>query len=174
MWQRLKTTVLFQHPRMQILEDDVKLPNGEIIQYLKFGGTTNGVCIICVRGDEVLVQQEYSYPPDALLYQFPGGAIEANEEPEAAAKREVLEESGFEADSVTSLGFFYINNRRDSAKMFVYLAEDGTAGRDTNQDLEENITSQWIKIPQLQKMIAEGEIHNFSILASWALYQNRS
>lgn len=172
MWQRIKTHTLLRHPRLQVFEDDIKLPTGEIIQYLRFA-STNGVCIICIQGDEVLVQQEYSYPPDAILYQFPGGAIEIDETPEQAAEREVLEESGYKADSLTQLGFFYTNNRRDSAKMFVFLAENGTSGLKTNQDKEEEITSEWIKISDLQHMITEGGITNFSMLASWALFQNR-
>lgn len=171
MWTRTKTRKLFTHPRLQIVEDDVKLPSGEMIQYLRFENTTDGVCIICVKGGKVLVQQEYSYPPDAILYQFPGGAIEKGEKPIEAARREVFEESGFKTSNLKDLGFFYLNNRRDKAKMYVFLATEGEEMTETYQDKEESITSEWMPVGTLQEMIAQGKMTNFSLLASWALYR---
>lgn len=171
MWIRLKTNKLLVHPRLQVVEDDVRIPSGEIIQYLRYKNTTDGVCIICVRNDKVLVQQEYSYPPNQVLFQFPGGAIEKGETADAAARRELLEESGYVVSSLKELGFFYTNNRRSDSKMYVYLAADGDTSSTTNQDKEEDIASKWIPIYKLQEMIATGKVTNFSLLASWALFQ---
>jgi ADP-ribose pyrophosphatase len=173
MWQRLKTSVLLDHPRLKVLEDDVRLPNGEVIQYLRFADSNDSVCLVCIKDGKVLIQQEYSYPPAAMLYQFPGGAIEPGETPQTAAKRELLEESGVKARRLTRLGFFYRNNRRESGRMHVFLADDSTEGLETKPDAEEFIKSGWLALPQFKRMISDGKITNFSMLAAWTLYENR-
>lgn len=172
MWNRLKSQTLLDHSRLQVHEDDVQLPSGQIIQYLRFTGRHDGVNIICVKDNQVLVQQEYSHPINATLYQFPGGAIEGDETPEQAAHRELLEESGVKTGLLTKLGFFYLNNRREASRMFVFLATDCQDGFQTQQELEEDITSTWIPIAQFQRMITRGEITTFSMLASWTLFRH--
>ena len=60
------------------------MPNGHKISYLK--DKDNGGCavtIIAKRDGKILIQREYSYPPNQKLFQFPGGAVPADEEPES-------------------------------------------------------------------------------------------
>lgn len=174
MWKRLKTHTLLDHSRLKVVEDDIRLPNGKVIQYLRFESSNDSVCVVCIKDGTVLVQQEYSYPLNTTLYQFPGGAIEPGESPRVAARRELREESGVQAAMLTSLGFFYRNNRREKGRMHVFLADVGRDDLETEPDPEEFITSQWLPIPRFECKIAEGEITNFSMLAAWALYQNRN
>ena len=62
---------------MILAEDEVELPDGKRSLYLRqvYQGK-GGVIIICQNGGKVLIQREYSYPVDDILYQFPGGKIE--------------------------------------------------------------------------------------------------
>ena len=76
-WRRLSSRVVFTHPRIVLAEDEVELPDGKRSLYLRqvYQGK-GGVIIICQNGGKVLIQREYSYPVDDILYQFPGGKIE--------------------------------------------------------------------------------------------------
>jgi ADP-ribose pyrophosphatase len=79
---------------MILAEDDVELPTGKTIKYLhQIYKGDGGVIIICIKHSQVLLQREYSYPVDEILYQFPGGRIEKGESYEDAAQRELAEES---------------------------------------------------------------------------------
>ena len=132
--------------------------------------------VIATRGNSILIQTEYSYPPDQSMYQFPGGAIENNEEPIPAGIRELEEESGYSADkgsTVSYLGNFYVNNRRSAEKMHIILVENPVETGKTNLDPEEYIESEWVTIDALRTMIKEGKIINYSILAGLSLYDNR-
>ena len=51
MWKRLKTTVLYKHPRLTLVEDDIQLPNGRVVQYLKFADGLDAVTIICIKNN---------------------------------------------------------------------------------------------------------------------------
>jgi ADP-ribose pyrophosphatase len=171
MWKQIKTNILFKHPRLTLVEDDVRLPSGKTIQYLRFDGMKDAAVVICFRNSQLLIQKEFSYPTNEALHQFPGGAIEQNESPVQAAQRELHEEANLLADDLRPLGSFYIDNRRSDAKMYVFLAIDPKE-QNGKPDDEEDITSEWVSIADFKQKVQEGEIKNFSMLAAWSLFIN--
>lgn len=173
-WKQISSKVLYKHPRLTLIEDEVELPTGEIVHYLKFGGHKRAAAtVVAIKNDQVLLQQEYSYPPDEILYQFPGGAVEKDEAPEAGANRELIEESGYTAGKLEQLGWYYVDNRRTDTKMYVFLATEITPCKQEGGDREEFIESTWVPITSMPERIAKGEITNFSVLAAWTLYGHR-
>ena len=123
-WKRLDRKVLLDHPRITIAEDVVQLPNGLVTSYVHQISRGDAVSVICLKDGEILLQREYAYPPGEALLQFPGGKIEDEEAPEAAAARELQEESGYAFSRCEPIGWYYIHNRRSAAKMHVVLAKD--------------------------------------------------
>jgi ADP-ribose pyrophosphatase len=172
MWKRLRTKTLLKHPRITIAEDDVQLPNGEAVQYIRYMHTKEAVGVLCIQDGKILLQQEYSYPPNRVLYQLAGGGVEAGEALEAAAKRELAEESGLRAKSWQKLGEFYIDNRRSDKKMHIFLAQNCANITREGGDVEEDITSKWVTISRFKDMINSGEIVNAPLLIGWTFYQN--
>jgi ADP-ribose pyrophosphatase len=173
-WKKLSSTTLLTHPRITVAEDEVELPDGKTSKYIHLIDTKDAVMVIAVRNNgDVLIQQEYSYPPNEVMYQFPGGAVEPDETPEQGALRELKEESGYRGET-TYLGFFYSNNRRTSSKMHVYLVTNVEECPKEGGDTEEFITSEWVPLAKLRTMIADGEIVNFSILAGMSLYDAKN
>jgi ADP-ribose pyrophosphatase len=171
-WKKLKSSILLQHPRLTVAEDDIELPDGHRTKYIYFAHAKDSVTAIAVRENTILIQQEYSYPPGITMHEFPGGAMEKDEQPEAAALRELKEEAGY-TGRTKYLGSYYSNNRRSSSKMHVVLVENAVECKKEGGDTEEFITSQWVTINELHAMIAGGKIINFSILAGLALYDAR-
>ena len=174
-WKKLASTILLKHPRLTVVEDDIELPDGHTSKYIYFANANDAAMVIAIKDDSILIQTEYSYPPDQHMYQLPGGAIEEGEDPIPAALRELEEESGYAAgvdSEVSYIGYFYVNNRRSAAKMHIVLVEDPTETGETNFDPEEYIESEWIQLTTLRNMIKEGKIVNYSLLAGLALYDN--
>ena len=144
-WRRLSSQIIFTHPRMILAEDEVELPDGKRSLYLRqvYQGK-GGVIIICQNGGKVLIQREYSYPVDDILYQFPGGKIEEGETPEQAAQREL-------AEDFQQIGWFYADNRRTSAKLYVVCARGAFRDNYSLQpDDTEFISSSWLEIGKLE------------------------
>lgn len=170
MWKQLNSEEIFKHPRLTLLEDEVELPDGSQTRYLTFAHANDSVTIIAQKDGQILLCREYSYPINEILYQFPGGAANVGEEPSKAAQRELEEETGYVAGKITKLGWYYTNNRRSKAKMYVFLAQDIRQGKKEGGDPEEDIESAWVAREQIDTMIQTGEIVNLSILAAWSLF----
>lgn len=172
MWKTVSSKEIFNHPRLTLVEDEIILPNGHQISYLK--DKDNGGCavtIIAKKDDKILIQREYSYPPNQKLFQFPGGAVPADEKPEIGANRELMEEMGLRANKLELLGSYLINNRRSKMKMYVYVATD-LVEKSLDADPEEDIESFWFFEDEIARMIKNGDIINVHTLASWSLYKN--
>ena len=166
-WQLQSSRKLVDHPRIKVREDTLLLPDGKTIDYVwqPYSGE-GGVVIVCLRDDEVLLQKEYSYPVDEIIWQLPGGKIEAGETPEEAACRELAEESGITARSMKKLGKFYPDNRKTSAVLHVMLASHFEK-YSLPADDGELIESHWLDVSEVTHMIQSGEIKNYAMLAAW-------
>jgi len=170
-WKTVSSSEVLRHPRMHLIEDVVELPDGKTSSYLRHAPTKlHSVAIIAVNEKhEVLLQKEYSYPPDEVMWQLPGGEILEGEGVIEAANRELSEESGFAGSVCEELGFYYTNSRRSDAKQFVVLCTE-LKPRAGKRDVEEFIETYWLSIAKLREMIAAGKFNHALLLAALNLY----
>lgn len=62
MWKKLSTKTILDHPRLKVVEDEVELPNGEKIDYLRFDQTGSAPTVITInKENRFLVIKEYFY-----------------------------------------------------------------------------------------------------------------
>lgn len=173
MWKILQSKEIFTHPRLSLIEDDVELPNGSQTKYLKFKDEGNSVTIICIRKDnKILLQKEYSHPPQRKIFQFPGGFVPKEEDIKVGANRELMEEAGYRANELVLLGTYLLNNRRSSASMYVYLATNIIEEK-IEGDIEEELENYWFNEQEIDNLIKNDKIENPNILASWSIYKSK-
>lgn len=155
---------------MKLVEDEVELPDGKRIEYIREEPASGySVAIVAINDiGEVLLQQEYSYPPDKVIYQLPGGAASADEDIIEAANRELSEESGYIGRQCKVIGSFYLNNRRSDRKQYVVLCQD-LVKKKLEEDAEEFIGNEWVSLSRIRSLIDEGEIENVGLLAALCL-----
>ncbi|HWZ65873.1 MAG TPA: NUDIX hydrolase [Patescibacteria group bacterium] len=171
-WRKLSSKVIFKHPRISLIEDQVELPNGHKTSYLHFGGTGSGVTIIAINADnKILVEEEYSYPPNKWIYQFPGGGVPETEDIAEGANRELMEECNLRGGKLTHIGKFLYDNRRSAAHVHIFVARD-LQPKSLDGDLEEDIKINWFTEAEIDGLIATGEIENVMTLAAWTLYKH--
>lgn len=171
-WRTVTSKKLLQHPRLTVYEDTVELPNGHVTDYIHFGKGNDAACIIAIdEKGRVLVQREYSYPPDEWLYQFPGGHLHEDESVEQGGLRELQEEAGL-TGSVQRLGWIYPDNRRRKEKLHMLVVTELKAAPG-HKDPEEEFETFWLTPEEIEALIARDEIVNYSMLAAWALYRSK-
>jgi NADH pyrophosphatase NudC (nudix superfamily) len=109
-WKTIGQNIIFEHPRLTLVEDEVILPDGNRTKYLRYHQANDVATIVVQRHDgKILVGREYSHPPAEVLYQFPGGGIFAGEDVRQGANRELMEECGLKAD-LELIGSYYMDD----------------------------------------------------------------
>jgi ADP-ribose pyrophosphatase len=93
-WKLLESKIVFDN-FMQVEERSYEMPDGHVKRfYIKLNKPA--VCILAITADQKVITVEQFRPgPSATLNEMPGGFIDDGETPEAAAARELLEETGF-------------------------------------------------------------------------------
>ena len=174
-WKVTSTKTVFEHPRLSLAIDDVVLPDGKASTYLRFLPGPGAVSILARNTQgKLLLMTEYSHPLGVSMYQLPGGSIEEGETNEQAAARELAEEAGLAAGKMTYLGSFYMDNRRTTDKMFIYLAEDLSDHKLPGDDEEQGLESFWLTHAEVGELIRAQQLENNRALAAWALYLESS
>ena len=82
------------------------------------------VIVIAEKEENFLMVKQWRHGESALSVEFPGGVIDKGEEPEAAARRELEEETGCKAGKLIKLGSCNPNPALFSNHLHVYLAQD--------------------------------------------------
>lgn len=105
--KKLNTQLKFKGRIIEVHHDDTILPNGDtsMREVVKHPG---GVCIAAKNEkDEFLLVEQFRYPFSTVLLEFTAGKLEPGENPLDAANRELIEETGYEALEMTSMGLLY-------------------------------------------------------------------
>jgi len=170
-WTRLSTDTLLDHSRVTVVEDEVLLPQGKQVKYLRYENLRDYVTVIAERDGEVAMLREYSYPHDEWLWQFPEGSIEKGETPEQAVTRELEEEAGLATDTVVHIGKNYGHHRRSTEKDFVMVASGiHEVPKAQGDDEEYGTTVHWFGRETVKAMVLDGKIVQKNALAALALY----
>lgn len=107
----------------------------------------------------VLLVRQYRLPAEKNLWELPAGKLDAGEKPLQAAKRELIEETGYRARSWTKLASFWVSPGYVQERMTIYLATNLTAGEATPMD-DERIEARWFARRELAEMIRDGKIED--------------
>ena len=172
-WQVLGSRLLLDHVFHRVVADRVRLPSGEETEWLQFADERDFVIAICLdeRG-RVLVARQYCHAPGRVVHEFPGGFIDPGASAADAARREVREETGFEATVIEHVGTFLPHRRRSAVRGHVHLATGLRPGK-PEPEAQEIIALEWIPVETIEGMIAAGRIEDAHLLAAWAIFRAR-
>ncbi len=158
-----RQTLLDRRPWLVVEDHSIELPNGKLITNWSWVITPDYVNVVAVtKEQDFLCFRQVKYAANGPTLAIPGGHIGANELPLEAAKRELLEETGYTASSWTHLGSFNIDGNRGVGVAHLFLAVDlDYVAQIESDDLEEQ---QLIKLTreEIQNALLQGE---FKILA---------
>ena len=104
-WERLRSERLFETPYFALRSDRLRLPDGSIKDpYYVFERPDAAIIFPLTKGGEVVLVHQYRPPLERMELGLPAGLVERGEKPEAAARRELLEETGYSGGGWEPLG----------------------------------------------------------------------
>ncbi len=103
-WQVLDSKLLIDERWLQLREDRVRLDNGHEIERFHVIHGPDWASVLCVTdASEVILVRQYRHGIAGPSLELPAGVIEPNETPEEAARRELVEETGYESNDWVSI-----------------------------------------------------------------------
>jgi ADP-ribose pyrophosphatase len=118
----------------------------------------NAVAILPIDGDRCKLLRQYRYAIGQHICEAPAGTMEPGEDPAATAHRELVEETGFEAGSMTPKGFIYTTPGFTDEKIFLFEARGLSPSQEFGKDEDEVIEVMDVAVRDLDAMIRDGTI----------------
>lgn len=168
-WKRINPTIITKIDYHNVVVKTFELPNGEITTRATFlGEGRRAAGVVAVTEDnKVVVAKQFRPGPEKIMYEIPGGWVDDGEEPEAAARRELLEETGYTAKEIKPLGVF----GRDSAingSWYYYLATGCEKTHDQSLDSDEFVDIELVTIDDFLKNAKSGNMTDpFAVLGAY-------
>ena len=130
---------------------------------------------LTARGEVVMIEQ-YRHGTDEVTLEIPGGLVDRDEQPAAAAARELLEETGYAAPEIIELGKTRPNPAIQNNWLYTFLARDASLRQTPVFDGTEQIAVRLVHLADIPALIADGTINHALVVAGFhwlSLYESR-
>jgi ADP-ribose pyrophosphatase len=163
---------IFQGRIIRLVARDLVLPNGRRTKFhiVEHPGAV-AIVPVHANGDVVLLRQ-FRPTIGEEIYEIPAGTIEKGEAPLATAKREIIEETGFQAKRWSKIGEFYTAPGFCTELMHVYLAK-GLSAAQLPGDEDEILKPVRMSLSAALKLIRTGKIRDAKTIAGLLIYHGR-
>lgn len=147
-WKTLKSEKVFETPYFQIHKDTCLKPDGDRAEYFVIDRMDVAIITAFTNKNELILIRQYRHPVRSISTEVPAGYLEANEtKPEQAAARELLEETGYQAEKVIKLEESWVSSGMTNNKIHFHIGLNCQKIQEQNLDPNEHIevlTTAWI------------------------------
>jgi len=124
---------------------------------------------------QVVMIRQYRHGSRKVTLEIPGGLVDPGDTPEKAAARELMEETGYEAEELVKIGVVNPNPALFNNRCYTFIAQNAQKIRAPIPDQTEDIDVALIPISDIPELIQNGEIDHALVITAfhWYFLQNQ-
>jgi 8-oxo-dGTP pyrophosphatase MutT (NUDIX family) len=170
-WRTLASHVVYRNPWLTVTEHQVVRPDGHRGIYGVVDPGDNAAVVALDDAEQVTLVGEFLYPLQVYAWMIPSGAVEHSEDPEVAARRELAEEVGLEAQNWTPLGAYYLSSGISIQTSHAFLAR-GLREVHARPEGTERLTVRRVPLAEARAMCLRDEMRDGpSVMALWRAWE---
>lgn len=158
-WTVLDSKYIIQRPWATLRVDKLEMPNGNIKEeyyVLEYPTWVNMVGI--TEDNQILFVKQYRHGSGQIMVELPAGVVEEGEDPVVAAKRELLEETGYEFNDISYVCELYANPATSGNLTYTYVLTGGKKVQEQELDDSEDIEVVAMSIEEAKQFLFDNKI----------------
>jgi ADP-ribose pyrophosphatase len=166
----ISSVLKYKNKLFSVTQDHVVDPSGFEIHRAIVQHPGSAVMMALDTRKRILLVRQYRVPARAYLWELPAGKLDTGETPLQAARRELVEETGYRAKHWKKLVTFYPSPGFVAEKMTIFLATGLTAGEATPMD-DERIETRWFAGQEIEQAIRSGKIVDGKTMLGYLIWK---
>lgn len=155
-----KRAHVYQSPWCNLRRDEVVLPSGKLQEYHVFEIGPATVVVPVLKDGRVVMIGQYRYPHGKTHWELPAGRLNDGEAADIAAKRELLEETGYRAGRMQELPGFYPTNGISDHFAHPFIAHDCEWVQEPELEDAEQLVVQVFTRTEVEALLDGGRIED--------------
>ncbi len=173
-WNVLSSEKIVDNNWITVEKHKCDIGNGTIINDYYLVRKKDYVILVVEDTEQVLFLKQYRHGVRDFVLNLPMGFIDENETAEMAAKRELVEETGYEADKLECLGMFYLAPSYMPTKAYVFYTNK-IRRKETKEEDNNEGSMLLVHIPKskLQELLKKNAIKDASTLTAISMVKDK-
>ena len=173
-WETLSAEEIYAAaPWIKLSVQRLRLPDGRVVDDYHQITLQDCVLIFASTGDgKIIMERQYRHGVGKVTLALPSGTVEVDEEPLAAAQRELLEETGYKSKIWQSLGSFSMHGNYGCGRAHLFKASDAHRFTEPESGDLEDMEIVTMTLDEIAQAVQESDIGLLGTMATIALATN--
>lgn len=174
-WRKVRRDLLGDYEVFRVFRDVREAPHTSEEHVFHLVESPDWVNILPITSDGRFVMvEQFRHGSDSVTLEIPGGLVDPTDgSPLEAARREMVEETGFDSDDVRFLGVVSPNPAIQTNRCFSYVAYDAREVRPQSLDGAEDILVRLVDPVEVPRLVGDGRVNHALVLTALYLFDRR-